>query len=66
MDRPEQQTRDYALRLQPKPAGCDWIVTRGGTVAMSGRAADPETAERCGGLAVGALRALGKIARRRF
>ena len=66
MDRPAKPTCDYALLLQPRPAGCEWIVTQGGAVTMSGRAADPETAERCGGLAVGALRALGKVARRRF
>jgi len=66
MTHPTPLTSDYALVLQPRPLGVEWIVTQGGGVAMRGRAADPETAERCGGLAVGALRALGKVARRRF
>ncbi len=61
-----QGLQDHVIKVEAAPPGCVWVVTRAEAIRMTGPAPSPQSARRCGALAVAALEALDRIGRRRF
>ena len=60
------ESNDYTIKVSAAAAQSQWSVTGARGVVMTGTSPTALAAERSGAIAVGALRALDRIARRRF
>ena len=58
--------RGYAVQIQPRPAGCDWMVTDCDGRTANGQAPDPASAQRSCDFMIAILEALQRVRKRRF
>jgi len=66
MERGVNLRRGYAVQIQPRPAGCNWMVTDCNGRTAKGQASDPGSAHRCCDFTIATLKALQRVGQRRF
>jgi hypothetical protein len=66
MKRKSEGWRDYAVHIQPEPAGWDWTVTGIDGRTAAGQAPDAGSARWCCDFTIAALEALARVGQRRF
>jgi hypothetical protein len=58
--------RGYAVQIQPRPSGFDWMVTDRNGRTANGQAPDPASADLCCDFTIAMLEALQRVGQRRF